>query len=154
MRSNRQKAQYRLRTQYLLEKSRFRPARSTYPRSGLFSILLAYPRFWTKNEPQQKLETQRNKSCLCGFRFSLRQILKSYLYPAPQHSPLSVQFQGSFLAQNTRLKIKYISRIDDRLRTERQAEVGQTLRYEHAHARIINSQSPLKWIDGKNRGLR
>ena len=91
---------------------------------------------------------------LCGSRFLYGKFLKSYLYSATQHQPLSVQPQASFVTGNTGLEIEYISCIDDRLCTERQAEGRQALRYEDAQARIINGQSPPKWIDGKNCGLR
>jgi hypothetical protein len=99
------------------------------------------------------METQRINTLCVRSVFSVAS-LESYLYTAQQHPALAGQTQASFLAQNAGLKIKQVSRVDDRLGTHGQAEGGQTLRNHNAEARIVDSQLPFERIYRKNRRLR
>ena len=57
MRSNPQNNEYPFQIQYLLEKTRFSGVRSATINFGLFNILLAYPRIWTKKQAATKIRS-------------------------------------------------------------------------------------------------
>ena len=67
---------------------------------------------------------------------------------------MRIHSQTPIITHDTRLKIEKVSSIEHRLSVERQPEIWQALRYQHAQAWIIYREPAMERIDRKDRCLR